>query len=71
MKPGALMSNLVQAEILFINYFEQITFWETYAFTQEGSPPLPNKANIDKASSALQERTNQTSQLLQKYVETK
>jgi hypothetical protein len=65
------LSNLVQAEVLFMNYFEQITFWENYAFRQEGTPPGPSKANIEKASSALQERTNQTSQLLQKYVETK
>lgn len=65
------LSNLVQAEILFMNFFEQITFWENFAFTQEGTPPVPNKTNIEKASNALQERTSQTSQLLRKYVETK
>lgn len=63
------LSNLVQAEILFMNFFEQITFWENFALAPEGNPPRPNKDNIEKASTALQERTLQTSQLLQEYVE--
>lgn len=65
------LSNLVQVEILFMNYFEQITFWENYALMPEGNPPAPQKSNIDKASSSLQERTKQTAELLQRLVEAK
>lgn len=65
------LSNLVQVEILFMNFFEQITFWENYALMPEGNPPAPQKANIDKASLTLQERSKQTAELLQRLVETK
>ena len=63
------LSNLVQVEISFMNYFEQITFWEVFALRPEGNPPLPNPANIEKASQMLQERSKETIELLQKYVE--
>ena len=65
------LSNLVQVEVAFMNYFEQITFWEGFALTPKGNPPAPDPANIEKASAALQERSKQTIVLLQEYVESK
>jgi hypothetical protein len=63
------LSNLVQVEIAFMNYFEQITFWETFALTPAGDPPVPNLANIREGSAQLQLRSEETIALLQKYVE--
>lgn len=63
------LSNLVQVEVAFMNYFEQITFWETYALTPTGNPPAPNPANIKEASEHLQQRSQETIVLLQTYVE--
>lgn len=65
------LSNLVQVEVAFMNYFEQITFWENFALIPEGNPPSPTKENIEKASEMLQERSQQTIVLLQEYIETK
>ncbi len=65
------LSNLVQVEISFMNYFEQISFWENYAIAPQGDPPMPNIANIEKASDMLQKRSKETIELLQKYVETR
>ena len=63
------LSNLVQVEISFMNYFEQIAFWEAFASRPEGNPPMPSTANIEKASEMLQQRARDTIELLQKYVE--
>ncbi len=63
------LSNLVQVEISFMNYFAQMGYWETYAMRLEGFPPMPTTANIEKASEMLQERAKDTIELLQKYVE--
>jgi len=63
------LSNLVQVEIAFMNYFEQITFWEAFALAPSGNPPAPSPANIREASAALQLRSQETIALLQTYVE--
>jgi hypothetical protein len=63
------LSNLVQVEISFMNYFEQMSFWENFALTPQGNPPAPSPANIEKASDMLQKRSMETIDLLQKYVE--
>jgi hypothetical protein len=63
------LSNLVQTEIAFMNYFDQQSFWEVYANMQSGLPPALNPANIEKASSELMERARQTIDMLQRYVE--
>ncbi|HEX7630701.1 MAG TPA: hypothetical protein VF388_01105 [Lacunisphaera sp.] len=63
------LSNLVQVEIAFMNYFEQITFWENYALAPKGNPPAPDPANIREASEQLQRRSQETIALLQNYVE--
>ncbi len=68
-KSQSALSNLVQVEISFMDYFEQITFWESYALTPQGMPPAPSLANIEKASEMLQVRSKETIELLQKYVE--
>ena len=65
------LSNLVQVEISFMNYFEQITLWENFALTPQGNPPAISPANLDKASEMLQTRSMETIELLQKYIETK
>lgn len=63
------LSNLVQVEIAFMNYFEQITFWETYALATRGNSSVPELANIKEASAQLQIRSQETIVLLQAYVE--
>lgn len=68
-KTQIALSNLVQVEVAFMNFFEQISFWENFALTPTGNPPAPNPANLEKASQALQDRTKETIALLQKYVE--
>jgi len=74
-KTQCAISNLVQIEIAFSNYLEQVTFWEMYATRPNqppspfGPPPLPELANIEKASAGLHQRAMETIQLLQDYVE--
>ena len=70
-KTQIALSNLVQVEIIFTNYLEQIAFWETYARRPDNPMmPLPNLANIQKASESLHQKTTETIQLLERYVET-
>jgi len=63
------LSNLVQTEIAFLNYFEQLTFWEVYALAPRGNPPVPDLKNVARASEQLQIRTEETIELLERYVE--
>jgi hypothetical protein len=83
----AAFSNLVQGEAAFMNFYEQITIWDGYVFAgagaptgnQPGGPGLPGSTSvgpelekrIEKASEVLQERTAQTMELLQRYIETR
>ena len=64
------LSNLVQSEIAFMNYFEQITYWDAYAFTPTGWPPALNHEHIDKASAELQRRSSEAMALLEEFTET-
>ncbi len=68
-KTQTALSNLVQVDIAFTNYLEQVSFWENYAQRPQGIPPMPELANIERASAGLQQRTLETIQLLQEYVE--
>jgi len=68
-KTQAALSNLVQVEIAFTNYLEQVTFWERYAQMPEGMPPRPSLANIEKASNNLYQRSQEAIELLEKFVE--
>jgi hypothetical protein len=58
------LSNLVQVEIAFMNFFEQITIWD--AFAQQ--PPI-NLASIEKASVSLQQRSREVIEMLETYIE--
>jgi ABC-type multidrug transport system fused ATPase/permease subunit len=69
-KTQAALSNLIQAEVAFMNYFEQLGFWEMLAGTPKGNPPTPDPENIEKASVNLQMRATETVRLLQTYLET-
>jgi hypothetical protein len=68
-KSQIALSNLVQVEIIFMDFFEQITFWENYGLQPVGMPPHPSPSHIEKASASLQSRATQTVELLQKFVE--
>lgn len=71
-KTQRALSNLVQTEVAFMNYFDQILFWEGVANIPRamppGMPPSPDPANIEKASAALQERSRETIELLKRSV---
>jgi hypothetical protein len=64
------LSNLVQSEIAFMNYFEQITFWDAYAFTLTGWPPALNHEHVATASAELQRRSSEAMTLLEEFTET-
>lgn len=69
-KTQTALSNLVQVEIAFMNFFEQITIWDNYAGLPEGNPPKPDPTKFEKASETLQTRSSETMALVQKYTET-
>jgi hypothetical protein len=58
------LSNLIQAEVAFMNYYEQMIFLEGFALGA-----WAGSENVKKASDLLQERTGQTLELLQTYLE--
>jgi hypothetical protein len=62
------LSNLVETEIAFMNYFDQQSFWEAYANIPQGSPPSPNPVNIEKASASLMLCAQNTMAMLKRYV---
>ncbi len=64
------LSNLIQAEIAFMNYVDQMTILETFAF-RVGDDGLASVANLEKGSALLQQRTLETADLLQTYLETR
>ncbi len=68
-KTQVALSNLVQVEVAFMTFFEQIGLWENFALIQKGTPPMPDPANIEKASMVLQQRSQEIIELLQVYVE--
>jgi nitrate reductase NapE component len=62
------VSDLVQIEVSFLNYFEQIGLWEQYAAVRDNDGNV-QKENLAEAAKKIQESTAQTLELLQKYVE--
>jgi hypothetical protein len=62
------VSDLVQVEITFLNYFEQTNLWEQYAATRERNVGI-NKENIEKAAERIDTCAKDTLELLQKYIE--
>jgi len=63
------LSNLIQAEVAFMNYFDQMCFLEACAQCPAPGTNLPCVPNIERASELLQQRTQQTLDLLQTYLE--
>jgi hypothetical protein len=63
------LSNLIQAEVAFMNYFEQITFLESCAQVPSPGSNVLSVENLEKASALLQKRTEETIVLLQTYLE--
>jgi hypothetical protein len=69
-KTQVALSNLIQAEIAFMNYFEQMSLLESYAgMPRDNAPGLLDPERLEKASELLQRRSQQTIELLQKYLE--
>ena len=63
-KTQAALSNLIQAEIAFMSYFEQINLAETYAMLPPPDSGKPSHDNIAKASEMLQQRSRETIEIL-------
>ena len=62
------LSNLVQIEIAFMEFTDQISWWENLASIPKGMPPMPDPANIEKASKGLQEVARDTIAMVQKFL---
>jgi hypothetical protein len=63
------LSNLIQAEVAFMNYFDQMCFLEACAQCPAPGTNVPCVPNIERASALLQQRTQETLDLLQTYLE--
>jgi ABC-type multidrug transport system fused ATPase/permease subunit len=61
------LSNLIQAEVGFMNFFEQIRMWTSYPY--EGQPPQLSHEKLGVASERLQQRAGETMSLLEQYLE--
>ena len=61
------LANLVQVQVVFMTYFDQISWWEGLASIPKGTQPDPE--NIERASAGLQQRTLEALELLQRFVE--
>jgi hypothetical protein len=62
------LANLVQVQVAFMTYFDQLTWWEGLAQMGANSMP-PDPSKIERASEGLQQRTLETLELLQRFVE--
>jgi ABC-type multidrug transport system fused ATPase/permease subunit len=63
------LSNLIQAEVAFMNYFEQMCFLEGCAQVPSPGSNVASVENLERASALLQKRTQETIELLQIYLE--
>ena len=63
------LSDLIQAEIAFTNYFEQMIFIESIASAPSPLTGRPDSANVGKASAMLQDCAERTCAMLEKYLE--
>ena len=61
------MANLVQVQVVFISYFDQLGWWEGLSNIPKGNMPDPD--HIERASAGLQQRTTETMELLQRIIE--
>jgi ABC-type multidrug transport system fused ATPase/permease subunit len=62
------LANLVQVQVTFMTYFDQISWWENFAQMGISTFP-PDLSKIERASDGLQKRTLETLELLQRFVE--
>ena len=62
------ISDLIQVEIAFLNYFEQTTLWEQYASIKDSSGEIIIE-NFEKANDKINSCAKETTELLQKYIE--
>jgi hypothetical protein len=69
-KSQEALSNLLQAEIAYMNYSNQITLWGSMYLVPKGFPPQLDPASIKTTSEELQKLTRETMDLLQTYIET-
>ena len=63
------LSNLIQAEVTFMNFYDQMCLLEAYAQCPAPGTNVPCVPNIERASALLQQRTQETLDLLQTYLE--
>ena len=63
-KTQEALSSLIQAEIAFMNYFEQISLAENYAMLPPPNSGQPTHEAIAKASEMLQQRSRETIEIL-------
>lgn len=63
------LSNLVQAEMGFMDFFEQIRMWSNYPWDNVNGQVQLRPDRVSHASIELQARTESTMALLQKYLE--
>ncbi len=61
------LANLVQVQVVFITYFDQVGWWEGLSNIPKGNMPDPD--HIERASAGLQQRTAETMELLQRIIE--
>lgn len=64
------VSNLVQIEIAYLSYFDQINLWGLYAGILDNNDKV-DKANLEKAAEKIRACTKTTLELLQTNIETK
>lgn len=62
------ISDLIQVEIAYLNYFEQVTLWEQYATVLDNSGKI-DRTNIEKAADKIHACAKDTLDLLQKMIE--
>jgi hypothetical protein len=68
-KTQEALSNLIQAEVAFMNYYDQMCLLEGCAQLPSPGSNVPCVENLEKASALLQKRTEETISLLQTYLE--
>jgi hypothetical protein len=63
------LSNLVQVEVAFMNYFEQLGIWESFATLPTGDPPRVDPSKFKTSSDEIEKRAEAAMALLEKYTE--
>jgi hypothetical protein len=62
------ISDLIQVEVAYLNYFEQVALWENYASTINDSNKI-DKSNIEKAADKIHSCAKDTLDMLQNKIE--